>query len=226
MNMRAIACAREHRYGFGTMQDGQDTHDRAGGSRTLWLDAARAAFLAGGVDAVKVQPLGATLGLSRTSFYWVFKDRDALLSALLDDWEATNTRALRVGAEAYAETLPEAVLNLISVFLDEARFVPRYEMAMRGWAHRSDTVAARVAQNDADRLDAIRAMFARFGQPATEADVRARTVYLVQMGYIALQTRETLAERLRRVPDYVRTFAGTPATAAEIARFLARHPPG
>ena len=53
---------------------------------------------------------------------------------------------------------------------------------------------------------AIRAMFERFGFAAAEADVRARTVYLTQIGYISMQVREDMATRLSRVPDYVRAF--------------------
>ncbi len=193
------------------------------GSREVWLQAAREALLENGLAAVKVQPLAARLNLSRTSFYWFFKDRDAILAALLEDWETTNTGALIAGCEAYAETVAEAVLNLISVFVDETRFEPRFEMAIRGWAHESDAVAERVAQADARRLDAIRALFERFGFAPDEADVRARTIYLVQIGYISMQTRETLAERMARIPAYIKTFSSQPATEAELARFHARH---
>jgi len=201
------------------------TADRRGwrGSRALWLEAARAAFLDGGVDAVKVQPLASRLNLSRTSFYWFFADRAALLDALLQDWEATNTGALVAGCTAYADTIAEAVLNVISVFLDETRFQPRYDMAVRGWAHRSAAVSARATAADEARLAAIRAMFARFGYVQAEADVRARTIYLVQVGYISLQTRESLEARLARIPAYVKTFCGQAPTAAELARFHARH---
>ncbi|EAR49538.1 putative transcriptional regulator TetR family protein [Oceanicola granulosus HTCC2516] len=191
------------------------------GSRELWLDAARAALLSDGIEAVKIQPLAARLSLSRTSFYWFFTDRAALLDALLEDWEARNTGALLEGCAAYGATIAEAVLNLIAVFLDETRFEPRFDMAVRGWAHRSDAVAARVAEADARRLEAIREMFVRHGFEPAEADVRARTIYLVQVGYIALQTRESLEERLARIPAYVKTFAGQPATEAELARFRA-----
>ncbi|WP_084514055.1 TetR/AcrR family transcriptional regulator [Salipiger mucosus] len=209
-----------------TTTDAQDaeTEDRKGwrGSRELWLDAAKAAFLDSGLEAVKIQPLAARLNLSRTSFYWFFKDRAAILGALLDSWDETNTEALVAGCEAYAETVSEAVLNVIGVFLDETRFEPRFDLAVRGWAHRSDAVMARVAAADARRLDAIRAMFARFGFDAAEADVRARTVYLVQVGYISLQTQESLEERMVRIPAYVKTFAGQAATESELARFRAR----
>ncbi len=193
------------------------------GSREVWLDAARAAFLENGIAGVKVQPLAARLGLSRTSFYWFFKDRAAILDALAANWDDTNTAALIEGCGEYAETISEAVLNIIGVFLDETRFEPRFDMAMRTWAHESDAVMQRVSDADDRRLAAIRATFERFGFAPDEADVRARTIYLVQTGYIALQTRESLATRMARIPAYVKTFSGRTASDSELARFHARH---
>lgn len=193
------------------------------GSREVWLEAALEAFVESGLDAVKVQPLASRLNLSRTSFYWFFKDRAALLDALLDSWEQTNTRSLIAATEAYAETITEAVLNLTSVFLDDGPFKSRIDLAVRGWAHQSDAVAARVNTADEARLDAIRRMFMRFDFEPSEADVRARTVYLVQIGYIAMQVTESLETRMARIPDYVKTFAGRRPTDRELRRFQARH---
>lgn len=203
--------------------DDADLQDQRGwrGSRELWLAAAKQAFLDTGLDAVKIQPLAAGLGLSRTSFYWFFKDRNALLDALLAEWEAKNTGAFVEACGAYADTIAEAVLNLIAVFQDDARFEPRLDFAVRGWAHQSDAVMARVNAADARRLDAIRGMFARFGFAGDEADVRARTVYLTQIGYIAMQVAESRATRMARVPGYVKTFCGQAPTDREIARFHA-----
>jgi len=193
------------------------------GSREGWLDAAKTAFLESGIDAVKVQPLAARLNLSRTSFYWFFKDRSEILDALLEDWDRTNTEALVAGCEAFAETISEAVLNVIGVFLDETRFEPRLDFAIRAWAHQSDAVMARVAAADERRLCAIRAVFERFGLADEEADVRARTVYLVQIGYISMQLRESLSIRMQRIPFYVKTYCGQTPTDREMARFHANH---
>jgi AcrR family transcriptional regulator len=193
------------------------------GSREIWLEAARDAFVSSGIDAVKIQPLANRLSLSRTSFYWFFPDRAALLDALLENWEDTNTGSLERATQEYAETITEAVLNLISVFLDGGPFETRLDLAVRGWAHQSDEIAARVHAADTARLNAIRTMFTRFGYTPGEADVRARTVYLTQIGYISMQVRESMEERLSRVPDYVTTFTGQRPTDREIARFRARH---
>lgn len=193
------------------------------GSRELWLEAAKAAFLESGIEAVKIQPLSQRLKLSRTSFYWFFKDRDAILDAILELWDRQNTGALVTACNAYADTITEAVLNLLSVFIDADAFEPRLDFAIRGWAHQSDAVMERVAAADERRLSSIRSMFERFGFPASEADVRARTVYLVQIGYISMQVEETLATRMSRIPAYVKTYAGQYPEDRELARFHARH---
>ncbi|MEY8839382.1 TetR/AcrR family transcriptional regulator [Cribrihabitans sp. XS_ASV171] len=208
------------------MSDVQDIPDKTSGwrgSRKLWLSAAREALLDSGLDAVKIQPLAARLGLSRTSFYWFFPDRAALLDALLEDWEETNTGSLTAATETYADTISEAVLNLIGIFLPGGGFESRLDFAVRGWAHQSEAVAARVNAADEIRLTAIRAMFLRFGYAEGEADVRARTVYLVQIGYISMQVQEKLDTRLARIPDYVTSFTGKRAKKRELARFHARH---
>lgn len=214
--------------GYGRAMDRPDHGDDSRtsgwrGSREGWLGAAKAAFLDGGLDAVKIQPLASKLNLSRTSFYWFFKDRSEILDALLEDWDQTNTEALVAGCEAYADTIAEAVLNVIGVFLDETKFEPRLDFAIRAWAHQSDTVTARVTAADDRRLTAIRAMFQRFGMGKDEADVRARTVYLVQIGYISMQAKESLATRMRRIPAYVKTYAGQAPTDREMARFHTQH---
>ena len=192
------------------------------GSREVWLAAAKQALLDTGLDAVKIQPLASRLGIARTSFYWFFKDRAALLDALLEDWEAKNTGAFVDTCAAYAETISEAILNLIAVFWDEAAFDPRLDFAVRSWAHQSDAVTLRVNATDERRLAAIRGMFARFGYAPDDADVRARTVYLVQIGYIAMQVQESAAVRMTRVARYVEIYSGRSPTANEMARFKAR----
>jgi AcrR family transcriptional regulator len=192
------------------------------GSRELWLDAAKQALVESGVDAVKIQPLATRLNIARTSFYWFFKDRGALLDALLQEWEDKNTGAFVAACAAYAETISEAVLNLIVVFQDTRLFEPQLDFAVRGWAHQSELVAARINAADETRLDAIRSMFARFGFSTEDADVRARTVYLTQIGYISMQVQETPAIRMARVPAYVATFCGQRPTLRELARFHSR----
>ena len=52
-----------------------------------WAVAAFRAVARGGVDAVAVERIAAELGATKGSFYWHFKNRDALIEAALDEWE-------------------------------------------------------------------------------------------------------------------------------------------
>lgn len=203
------------------IQDGPEKTSGWRGSRELWLEAAKKALIESGVDAVKVQPLANGLQIARTSFYWFFKDRSALLDALLADWQAKNTGAIVQACNAYAQTIAEAILNLIVVFQSETEFESQLDFAVRGWAHQSDSVAEQVHRADEARLEAIRAMFERFGFQPDDADVRARTVYLTQIGYISMQVKESMAIRVRRTPGYVLTYCDQRPTQAELERFYA-----
>lgn len=122
------------------------TLDRTGwrGSADVWLEAAAEALLEGGVEAVRILPLARQLNLSRTSFYWFFKDREALLAALVDRWRAKNTGNILARAEAYAETVTEAMLNVFDCWYDTDLFESRFEFAIRSWALQSPSLLAEV----------------------------------------------------------------------------------
>lgn len=196
------------------------------GSIDGWLEAAYDALLEGGVDAVKILPLAKKLKLSRTSFYWFFRDREELLSALIARWRDKNTGNLVRRAEAYAESIAEATLNVFDCWLDTALFDAKFEFAIRSWALQSEDILGEVQSADNARLEALGRMFERFGHEPVAADVRARTLYLVQIGYISMQTEEELELRLKRIPEYVAIFTGTVPEQREIDRFLSRHKPG
>lgn len=202
----------------------QDLDQETGwrGSPELWINAAYEALVDQGADAVKILPLATRLKLSRTSFYWFFKDRAALLLALAEMWEGRTTAPLVAATRAYAESEAEAMLNVIGCFMSDRTFDARMEFALRGWAVQDPQILERLHRADSQRLEALRAMLERWGHDPQDADVRARTVYLVQIGYISMQTRETLPTRLERVPHYVEIYTGQRPRDSELARFRAR----
>ena len=193
------------------------------GSAEVWLDAAYDLLVEGGVEAVKVMPLAAKLGLSRTSFYWHFADREALLAGLVARWQSQNTANLIGRTLAPAGSIAEAMLNVNDCWITPALFDSRMEFAIRTWALTDSALALVLAGVDEVRIQALTAMFETFSFAPLEARIRAQTVYLTQVGYIAMRTEESLELRLQRIPDYVLIFTGQAPTAAELATFRARH---
>lgn len=193
------------------------------GSADVWLDAAYQMLVDGGVESVKVMPLAEKLGLSRTSFYWHFADREALLDGLIARWQSRNTANLVRQTEKPAVTITEAVLNLFDCWIIQDLFDSRLEFAIRTWALTDPALGKTLAAADAVRLAAIKAMFLRFGYSDAEADIRAHTVYLTQIGYISMRVDEPLLPRLERIPPYALTFTGRAPEPAEVEAFRARH---
>src|SRR5262245_66201756 len=74
-----------------------------------WIAAAFEALAAGGVDAVRVEPLAKALGITKGSFYWHFTDRRALLDAMLSAWAQGRIAAIREHAALRVE--PAAALR-------------------------------------------------------------------------------------------------------------------
>lgn len=192
------------------------------GSAETWLDAATESLLEGGVEFVRILPLAKKLNLSRTSFYWFFKDREELLATLLARWKAKNTDNWLARTEAYADTISEAVLNVFDCWFDDAIFDNRYEAAIRSWGQQTPEIATELADADAKRIAALTAMFERFDYATVEAQVRARTMYLTQLGYVSMKITEPMAERMARIATYAQVFTGQQPTNREMQRFFAR----
>lgn len=190
-------------------------------TRADWLDLALRALAIDGVDHVTVLGLGEKLGVSRSSFYWYFKNRDELLDALLDRWETLNTSSILDSAAAPSGTVNQAVLNVFRCWVNPAIFSPRLDFAVRDWARRSAHVRKAIERADRLRTEGLRAMFARFGYEQRDAFVRARILYAMQIGYWALDLHEPIETRLSLTPHYLKTFTGVDPSDAELSAFRA-----
>ena len=192
------------------------------GSPDIWLNAAYETLIESGVEAVRIATVAAKLKISRASFYWFFKDREELLAGLLERWRSTNTGSLVKQSEAYADTIVEAMLNVTDCWFSPKLFDSKLEFAIRSWAIQSPTLQSELHAADNLRTDAIKRMLMRFEMPEDTADVRARSVYLIQIGYISLQVTEDLPTRMKRIPEYVAMYTGARPTARELDRFYSR----
>lgn len=187
-----------------------------------WLNAALDILVSDGVERVKVLTLAEQLGVSRSSFYWYFKSRQDLLDTLLDHWLATNTGSLLRHAAQPKPTVAQGVCHLFLCFVDPDRFNPKLDFAIRDWARRAPKVRKVMDTSDSQRINAISAMFERFGYAPQESLTRARVLYYMQIGYNDADLQETMDERMKLLPHYLLTFTGRPAADEDVDEFRAK----
>lgn len=185
-------------------------------TREDWLNVARDILVSDGVGEVKVLAIGDRLGVSRSSFYWYFKSRKDLLDALIADWETRNTAAIIAHCQLKSATITEAVCNFFRCFFDADHFDQGLDFAVREWSRRDGKVRKRIDLADNARIAAIDEMYQRHGYSVYDADIRARILYFMQLGYHALDQTEPFDERLKRTEGYLLAFTGQAPLRKEI----------
>lgn len=189
-------------------------------TRADWLALARDVLVTHGVADVKILPLAERMEVSRSSFYWYFKDRADLLDALLEEWSVRNTTRIVEHCAMDAANITEALCNFFRCFIDPEKFDSGLDFAVREWSRRDDGLRARIDAADAARIEAVTAMFAHHGYEGAEADARARILYFMQLGYHALDVREPMELRLSRVEPYVHGFTGATPDPVALQAFF------
>ncbi len=143
-----------------------------------WVDGALAAILDGGLAAVAVEPLARSLGVTKGSFYWHFRDRDALLGALVDRWVA-RTDELLAGVKGVAS--PAARVEALVVAVHGSPEGVRALRAM-GTLAAHPALGARVKAEAARRQAFLLAGFKEMGLDARRAKAAARLVHAATLG--------------------------------------------
>ena len=150
--------------------------------RAAWIEAGlRALAAGGGPDAVRVDTLAKSLGVTRGGFYGQFKDRGALLEAMLDTWERAATEEVleqveRRGGDARAKVRRAGALT----FSDELLPI---DLAIRDWARHDAGVAVRLRRVDNRRMEYLRQLFGSFCVDEEEIEGRAVLAFALAIGY-------------------------------------------
>ena len=146
-----------------------------------WTVAALAALAEGGLAAVAVEPLAARLGATKGSFYWHFAGRDALVAAMLERWERTDTENVITAIEAE----PDLVARLRLLLTHALDGGARVELALQP-AATHPLVAPVLARVTRRRLDYLTDVFTGLGFDPTRARERSVLAYTAYLGHAQL----------------------------------------
>jgi AcrR family transcriptional regulator len=150
--------------------------------RSGWIEAGLRALAGGGPEAVRIEPLAQALGVSKGGFYWHFSDRQALLDEMLDEWERTMVDEVIEAVEAGGEDARSRLRQLFALAVASGGELLKIELAIRDWARREETVAARLRQVDDKRMDYMRSLFTDICENDDEVEARCLLVFSLFVG--------------------------------------------
>ncbi|MEJ2865066.1 TetR/AcrR family transcriptional regulator [Actinomycetospora flava] len=145
--------------------------------RHRWVDAALLALAEGGPEAVQIESLARSLGVSKGGFYGYFDDRRALLTEVLDTWESRSTeRVLAQVEEEGGDAMRKARRAADLTFSTELRPI---DLAVRDWARRDAGVAERLRRVDNQRIAYLRELLAPVSADAEDLEARCLVAFSV-----------------------------------------------
>lgn len=182
-------------------------------SKQDWIGAALLEVGKGGVARVRIEVLARALGVTKGSFYWHFKDREALLREMLRFWQQTLTSAVGRYVRSKIETPRDRLKYLFGLASEDRDDVPggTIEHALREWARSSELAHRAISEVDGERLTIIAEIYRDMGMGKSRADAAALLALSHLIGVnvihrdIGLQTfraqREICLEFLLQLPE-------------------------
>ncbi|KIZ16529.1 TetR/AcrR family transcriptional regulator [Streptomyces natalensis] len=152
--------------------------------RGKWIEEGLRALVAGGPEAVRIEVLAQALGVSKGGFYGYFRNRDALLTEMLDTWEYEVTESVIEQVESGggdARGRLERLFTLVAAAEGPVRGTTA-DLAIREWARRDAAVAERLRRVDNRRMDYLRSLFSSFCPDEDEVEVRCLIAVSVRIG--------------------------------------------
>ncbi len=147
-----------------------------------WIEEGLRALAAGGPDAVRVEALARTLGVTKGGFYNHFDDRPALLDEMLNTWERLVIDQVIESLEAEGGDARSKLRGLFALSSSSARHLVKIELAIRDWARRDRAVAKRLRRIDNRRMEYLRSQFRELCLDEDEVEVRCLLVMSMFIG--------------------------------------------
>ena len=181
---------------------------RAGEVRSeTWIEAGLEEIARTGVEGVRVEVLAKNLGVTKGGFYRRFRDRAALLEAMLQHWSTGRIAAIEKHTSLDGTTARERLKALVAQYSERVNTEGMaVELAIRQWARSDELAAGAAAHVDAARLRNVGNLFRATGLPAEEADARAFLFYCFVFGQSLLFLERGQRRRAQLVANSAETL--------------------
>lgn len=157
---------------------------RARLSTADWEHGALEMIAEEGVAALAIEALARRLGVTKGSFYWHFKNREALLQAALNRWEAEDERELEQHIDAAGDNPHERLRVLFRWVSGEVQSHRIFAALLQALDH--PLVKPLMTRVSRLRMDLLILAFRQVGLDHDEARHRARLTYAAYVGFLQL----------------------------------------
>ena len=123
------------------------------------------------MSEISIGGLARGLGISKSGFYWHFRNREDLLDQLLEHWNHEVTEVITQNAELQASDPKVRLRKAAEMIIDND--LVRFEIGIRQWAMNDKRAAQAVRSVNRRRVDFARQALGEMGFSGDDVEVRA-----------------------------------------------------
>ena len=139
-------------------------------SKADWLEKALDVLEVDGVDEVKIERLARELNISKSGFYWHFKDRKDLIRAMITYWEEEFTSVVTSNSEVLNAAPRERIYLTMKMILENN--LTRLELPMRSSAETDPVAWEMINRVYQIRVDFFRSALSEMGFEGEDLEMR------------------------------------------------------
>lgn len=167
-------------------------------SKSDWLQEALIALEEEGVEGIKVERLARRLKISKSGFYWHFKNREELIADIIDYWAHEYTEVVTTNRLFQSMPPLQRLEKIMEMIIDAD--LTRFDLDMQAWAKTDPRIVKKIQRVYEMRLAFSRDIFRELGFKGEELEVRTR----VFIGYHSWERLTFQTESKKNLRKYIK----------------------
>lgn len=163
-------------------------------TKEVWLEKALEVLWSKGSSKLHIAELSKSLGVSKGSFYWHFKDRSDFILAIVEYWSESFTTKVKTGANASADNAYDRLRYLLNLVSRDD--LSRFDAIFDSWAAHEPEIADRVYEAHRCRHNYIKSLLAELGFEGEDLALRTQ----VFVGFMKYRFAKGLGFKRRENP--------------------------
>ena len=149
-------------------------------SKEEWLHRALELFVKGGNVKLRIDSLVKSIGVTKGSFYWHFKDRKDFIVSLSKYWVDYSTlQVVDIVNQQWGNPKKCLLILMKTVFEKD---LGKYDLTMRAWAAMNPEVAKIIRKTDEQRIATVSKLFYEMGFRGEELQGRTDAFFCYMAG--------------------------------------------
>ena len=166
-------------------------------TRELWLQKSLDVISGQGFGRLVIDNIVKSMGVTKGSFYWHFKDRNDFLENLVTYWDESFTKNVMLHIGEAKGDASERLLELM-IFVTRKRLA-RYDTAILALAHNEPHVSNQIAEVFESRIKFVASLLAEMGCKGLDLELRSRMIVTFMSQEQNILSRKPIKEQVRLI---------------------------